>query len=472
MQTFDLVVASHLRWSFVWQRPQQLLSRLAKHHRILFVEEPVFAPEGDAPLSAVLEEVMPGITTLTPQLRAQDCGDTPLWLWPCREEITRQVRASLKQLDFRSRALWLYTPTPDFMVEAVTPDMLVYDVMDELANFKFAPAQLKENETRLLAQSAVVFTGGASMFDSKKHLNPNTHLFASGVDGKHYAAACDPATTTPDWMDGIPAPRAAYIGVIDERLDYELIAKMAQAHPGVQFLMCGPVAKVDPAHLPQAPNLHYPGQQQYADLPRILKGADICLMPFAMNEATRFISPTKTLEYMATHRPIISTPVADVVRFYSDIVYLADDHEGFITQIGAALQESAEDRARKRQREDKILAEQAWDAIADNMETLMLREWSKTTAGKQQATARRAAITASVVKPSTSVPSGTGTAAHASSATGTATQSGTVYKSAASGQASLAPSASSSNSASGASSGVSASASSVISSSAKPLAGE
>lgn len=463
MQTFDLVVASHLRWSFVWQRPQQLLSRLAKHHRILFVEEPVFASEGDALLSAVLEEVMPGITTLTPQLCALACGDTPLWLWPCRDEITRQVRAALKQLDFRSRALWLYTPTPDFMVEAVTPDMLVYDVMDELANFKFAPAQLKANETRLLGQSAVVFTGGASMFDSKKHLNPNTHLFASGVDGKHYAAACDPATTTPEWMNGIPGPRAAYIGVIDERLDYELIAKMAQAHPGIQFLMCGPVAKVDPAHLPQAPNLHYPGQQQYADLPRILKGADICLMPFAMNEATKFISPTKTLEYMATHRPIISTPVADVARFYSDIVYLADDHDGFIAQIGAALQESAEDRARKRQREDKILAEQAWDAIADNMETLMLREWNKTNAGKQQAATRRiAAVTTSVVKSPVSAQGGTGGAAHVSS--GTAVQSGTTYKSAASGQSPSTPSASSS--------GVSALASSVISSSAKPLAGE
>ncbi len=464
MQTFDLVVASHLRWSFVWQRPQQLLSRLATHHRILFVEEPVFTPEGGDPLSAVLEEVMPGITTLTPQLRASDCGETPLWLWPCRDEITRQMRAALKQLDFQSRALWLYTPTPDFMVEAVAPDMLVYDVMDELANFKFAPAQLKENEKRLLGQSAVVFTGGASMFDSKKHLNPNTHLFASGVDGKHYASACDPDTTTPDWMDSIPGPRAAYIGVIDERLDYELIGKMAHAHPGIQFLMCGPVVKVDPAHLPQAPNLHYPGQQQYADLPRILKGADVCLMPFAMNEATKFISPTKTLEYMATHRPIVSTPVADVVRFYSDIVYLADDHEGFITQIGAALQESAEDRDRKRKREDKILAEQAWDAIADNMETLMLREWAKTTAGRQQAAARRAAtITASVVKSPVSVSSGTGVAA----------QSGTAYMSApSSGQSSAAPSASASVSSSGSASGMSASASSVITSSAKPLAGE
>ena len=166
---------------------------------------------------------------------------------------------------------------------------------------------------------------------------------------------------------------------------------MAQAHPTIQFLMCGPIVKVDPAQLPQAPNLHYPGQQAYTDLPRILKGSDLCLMPFAQNDATRFISPTKTLEYMATHRPIISTPIADVVRFYSDIVYLADSPAQFIEQISAALNESAEVRARKHRREEKILAEQAWDVIAENMETLMLREWAKTKSGKMQKSAQRLA---------------------------------------------------------------------------------
>lgn len=405
MRTFDLVVASHLRWNFVWQRPQQLLSRLANYHRILFVEEPVYAPEGVESLTAMMTEVLPGVVTLTPQVRAEQCGDTPLWLWPCRDEITRQVREALRALDFRVRALWLYTPTPDFMVDAVTPDMLVYDVMDELANFKFAPPQLKANEKRLLGQSAVVFTGGASMYESKKHINPNTHLFASGVDGRHYAQACNSDTAIPEWMDNIPGPRATYIGVIDERLDYDLIAKMAAAYPNVQFLMCGPVVKVDPADLPQAPNLHYPGQQQYADLPRILKGTDICLMPFAMNDATKFISPTKTLEYMATHRPIVSTPIADVVRFYSDIVFLADDHEGFIAQVGAALNEPAEERARKQKREEKILAEQAWDAIAENMETLMQREWSKTAPGKMQATARRTVPTSTAADTASKTPS-------------------------------------------------------------------
>lgn len=389
MESFDLVVASHLRWSFVWQRPQQLLSRLARHHRILFIEEPVFAEEEPTTFQPTLQEVHPNLMTLVPQVPKSQCADTPLWLWPCQDLITKQVRSALSALDFRNRVLWFYTPTPEFMVEAVQPQMLVYDVMDELANFKFAPPQLKEQERRLLGQAAVVFTGGASLYDAKKHHNPNTHLFASGVDGKHYEQACHPDTTVPEWMESIPTPRATYIGVIDERLDYDILRHVAESRPDVQFVMCGPVVKVDPADLPQAPNLHYPGQQQYADLPRILKGTDVCLMPFARNEATKFISPTKTLEYMATHRPIVSTPITDVERFYSDIVFLADTPEQFAAQIEAALNEPETERKRKQRREEKILAEQAWDAIAENMKTLMDHEWVKTPAGRMPRAERR-----------------------------------------------------------------------------------
>src|SRR5262249_33749143 len=168
-------------------------------------------------------------------------------------------------------------------------------------------------------------------------------------------------------------------GVIDERMDYDIIATMAARHPGVQFLMVGPVVKVDPDALPKAKNLHYLGQRSYDDLPCILKGADVCLMPFARNDATKFISPTKTLEYMATHKPIVSTPIRDVERFYSDLVYLAENGEEFARQIEVALNEPPTVRERRIQREEKILAEHAWDAIADNMDRLMLQAFEQNT---------------------------------------------------------------------------------------------
>lgn len=382
----DLIVVSHLRWSFVWQRPQQILSRLARHYRIFFIEEPVAIEENETD-AALCQEVLPNLIIITPQVLRDECGDMPLWLWPCQERISRQVRNALRSLQCGKRVLWFYTPTPEFMTQVIQPDMLVYDVMDELTAFKFAPPELREREARLLAQAAVVFTGGASLYDAKKHHNPNTHLFASGVDEAHYATACHPDTTVPEWMASLPGPRATYIGVIDERMDYDIIEHLAQQRPNIQFLMCGPVVKVDPKDLPQAPNLHYPGQQKYEDLPRILSGTDVCLMPFARNEATRYISPTKTLEYMATHRPIVSTPIRDVERFYSDIVYLAETPGEFVRQLDATLQEPASERARKRRREERILAEHAWDAIAENMHTLMQQQWHKTPVGRAQQTA-------------------------------------------------------------------------------------
>lgn len=375
-QSFDLIVASHLRWSFVWQRPQQLLSRLARDRRILFVEEPHFTDAADAEVPT-LEQVAPNITVLAPRVPRPDREGAPIWA--DRERITRQVRQAIQMLGFKHRALWFYTPLPEFLLHAVEPDLVVYDVMDELSMFKFAPPELKEQEARLLRRADVVFTGGASLFESKKPYNKNTHLFASGVDSKHYAKACDVSTEVPDFVKALPGPIATYIGVIDERMDYDIIARMAASRPDVQFLMCGPVVKVDPNDLPKAPNLHYPGQQKYESLPCILKGSDICLMPFARNDATKFISPTKTLEYMATHRPIVSTPIRDVERFYSDIVYLASDAEEFVRQIDVALNEHPAERARRQLREEKILAEHAWDAIAANMNRLMEDAYAKKT---------------------------------------------------------------------------------------------
>jgi UDP-galactopyranose mutase len=373
---FDIVVASHLRWSFVWQRPQQLISRLAQQHRILFVEEPIYT-DGAVNDIPFLEQVMPNVTVLTPRVARPEREGTPIW--GDRQTIAEQVRNAMQTLRFEQKALWFYTPLPEFLLHVVDPDLVIYDVMDELANFKFAPPQLKEQEARLLRRADVVFTGGASLYEAKASFNHNTHLFASGVDAKHYAKACLEETEIPHAVQNIPGPRATYIGVIDERLDYDIIRTMAERRPDVHFLMCGPVVKVDPDQLPQGPNLHYLGQQAYDALPRILKGSDICLMPFARNEATKFISPTKTLEYMATHRPIVSTPIRDVERFYSDIVYLAGDAEEFVRQIDAALNEPAHERATRRKREEKILAEHAWDAIADNMDALMQDAYSRKT---------------------------------------------------------------------------------------------
>jgi glycosyltransferase involved in cell wall biosynthesis len=373
--SFDLVVASHLRWNFVWQRPQQLLSRLARFRRVLFVEEPIIVDTEDQTLHPSLEEVAPNLFVLAPRISSTE--PDAAYLWKEKGTIARQVRTAMRMIDMQRRALWFYTPMPEFLLQVVEPDIVVYDVMDELANFKFAPAGLREQEARLLRRADVVFTGGASLYEAKVGFNTNTHLFASGVDTKHYSKACLAETEIPQAIRDLNGPRATYIGVIDERLDYEILAKMAAARPHVQFVMAGPVVKVDPANLPKEPNLHYLGQQHYDALPCILKGTDICLMPFARNDATKFISPTKTLEYMATHRPVVSTPIRDVERFYSDIVYLASSPDEFISQIDAALQEDPAERARRRALEERVLADHAWDRIAEKMDRLMQEAYDR-----------------------------------------------------------------------------------------------
>lgn len=386
---FDIVVASHLRWNFVWQRPQQLISRLAKTHRILFVEEPITVNSDDIDLRPALEDAAPNVTVMAP--RIPKALPDAAYLWSDRAAIGRQVRIAMKMLDFDRCALWFYTPMPEFLLQVVEPDLVIYDVMDELANFKFAPPGLRDQEARLLRRADVVFTGGASLYEAKAAHNRNTHLFPSGVDTGHYSRACLDETEAPELMRALNGPKATYIGVIDERLDYDIVGSIARSRPDVHFIMAGPIVKVDPAELPHGPNIHYLGHQPYDALPCILKGTDVCLMPFARNDATKFISPTKTLEYMATHRPIVTTPIRDVERFYSDIVYLADDADTFAAQIDAALCESSEERARRRELEDRVLAEHAWDLIAARMGHLMAESNDRRLRIEMEAAMKRAA---------------------------------------------------------------------------------
>src|SRR5436305_14501540 len=229
------------------------------------------------------------------------------------------------------------------LAERLSPKAVVYDCMDELSAFKFAPPQLLEREADLLRRADVVFTGGPSLYRAKKDRHPNVHCFPSSVDAAHFAKATDPAIEAAEQRD-LPRPRLGYFGVIDERIDLDLIAAAADARPDWQFVMVGPVVKIDPAALPKQPNIHYYGQQPYARLPEFLAGWDVALLPFARNDSTKFISPTKTLEYMAAEKPIVSTPITDVAEPYGHIVRLGSTPAEFMAARAAALAADAGER--------------------------------------------------------------------------------------------------------------------------------
>lgn len=376
-----LLCFSHLRWNFVWQRPQHVMSRLARERPVFFVEEPILHGDaGDPPDDAALAVRRSGdVTVCTPLCRDPGPGNGLLL-----DQMYARLLAELVETRGLSEyTAWFYTPMLLPALERLRPALIVYDAMDELSLFKHAPPALLERERELLRIADVVFTGGVSLGKAKAERHHNVHAFPSGVEVEHYQKALDPATPVPDDLQAIPSPRLGFFGVIDERIDLALLDAVAQARPEWQLVMLGPVRKIEDSELPRRPNIHYLGQKQYKDLPGYVKGFDVCLMPFALNDATKFISPTKTLEYMAAHKSIVSTPVADVVGSYSDAVAIAGDAAAFVKAVEAALAETPDARERRVKRERGVLAKNAWDAIVARMDERM-EEAALKAKGKRQ----------------------------------------------------------------------------------------
>lgn len=359
-QADDLVVFSHLRWDWVWQRPQHLLSRLGAHRRLWFVEEPrtatVRAPrvrvhEHGCARRVVLElpddDVAPGVHV------------------GFDDDLTRHYAAALAHLRERPGLVtWLYTPLALPLAEALDPELLVFDIMDDLASFQGASPKLRRRHVDAIGAADVVFTGGRSLHRAAlAHRRSGVHCFPSGVELDHYARARALRERTTRRR-----PVAGYVGVVDERLDLGLVAGLAERMPDWDLDIIGPVAKIDPGALPRRTNLRYRGAVPYERLPETMATLDVALMPFALNDATRAISPTKTLEYLAADLPVVSTRVPDVVSDYAAVVSLADDPAGFEHACRIALVHDAE---RRRARVAPLLARQEWDVIARSMAALM-----------------------------------------------------------------------------------------------------
>ncbi len=357
---FDVVVLSHLRWNFVFQRPQHLLSRCARQHRVFFVEEPIAS---DGPAHMEVRTPRPGVWVAVPHLPRGTAAHES-------EAIQRRLLDTLlAERRVRSFVLWYYTPMAMSFSRHLAPLATVYDCMDELSAFASAPPEMQAREKELFARADLVFTGGQTLYEAKRGQHPHVFAFPSSVDVAHFARARQTSVDPADQRD-IPHPRLGFFGVIDERMDLDLLAGIAKAHPAWQLVMIGPVAKVDPTTLPQAPNIHYLGPKEYGDLPSYLAGWDVALLPFAINESTRFISPTKTPEYLAAGKPVVSTPIRDVVRPYGvcGLVRIAGTIPGFVAAVEDALREDAAARIR---RVDTFLGQESWDRTWDRMHRLI-----------------------------------------------------------------------------------------------------
>ena len=361
-----LICFSHLRWDFVFQRPQHLMTRFARDMKVIYWEEPVDIGAKETPfLSERGAEGFPNVRVVVPHLP---------------EGLSEEKRLAVlsRLLDVRVAGLgggiiaWYYTPMMLPFSRHIERDVTVFDAMDELSKFRFAPPMLLELEQELIDSADLVFTGGSSLFEAKKDRHPSVHCFPSSVDRNHFAQARAKGIDADDQRD-LPRPRLGFYGVIDERFDIELLGQVAAMRPDWTFVMVGPVVKIGEDELPRHDNIAYLGARTYAQLPAYLAGWDVALMPFAMNESTEFISPTKTPEYLAGGKPVVSTPVRDVVRHYGQLegVGIAADAESFVAACEKALELGRDPGGDWLAEADLMLSASSWDITQARMAGLI-----------------------------------------------------------------------------------------------------
>ena len=356
----DILCFSHLRWDFVYQRPQHLMSRFGRSRRVFFIEEPIMHDGEPGWVFSTVEENVIRCVPKLPESTLEQHRDGAMQFL---------VNSLADKYECHECVEWFYTPMMLEWAVGLAPVATVYDCMDELSKFRFAPGGIVDLERQLFQKADLVFTGGHSLYKAKREQHSAVHEFPSSIDAAHFRRALFEHEELPE-QSGMERPRIGYAGVIDERIDLDLVAAAAELRPDWNFIMLGPVVKIDPETLPRRSNIHYLGMKDYKDLPRYFAGWDVGMMPFALNESTEFISPTKTPEYLAAGLPVVSTPITDVVRPYGELglVEIAADAREFAERATRALESDKVERLRKA---DIFLADRSWDGTYRAMNKLI-----------------------------------------------------------------------------------------------------
>ncbi len=357
----DLICFSHLRWDFVYQRPQHLMSRFAIENRVFLIEEPLFDADRHSYLHLDRKLKLTVVVPHLPSGLSEPDADF---------EQVRLLKNLFEEENIRNYFFWYYTPMALTVGNQFSPTMIIYDCMDELSLFKNAPIELQERERELFQIADLVFTGGHNLYQAKKENHNNIHPIPSSIDKAHFAQSRS-SISEPEDQAHIPHPRFGFYGVVDERFDIDLIREVAERKPEWHFVIIGPIVKIDPETLPKLNNIHYTGGRSYDKLPYYLAGWDVAIIPFLRNDSTKYISPTKTPEYLAGGKPVISTSIIDVVTPYgsNNLVHIADTADEFIKAANFEL--SPQDRDKWLQNVDTFLAQNSWDKTWDKMMELI-----------------------------------------------------------------------------------------------------
>jgi glycosyltransferase involved in cell wall biosynthesis len=359
----NLICFSHLRWDFVFQRPQHLLTRFSKEINVFFIEEPNYVDSIEEDFLEVSRRE-PNIVLVVPVLRR---GRSFEEVEAVQAELIEQYIIENQLEDFIA---WYYTPMALGFTSRLKPIATVYDCMDELSAFAGAHPELLPREIKLLRQADLVFTGGYSLYEAKKNLHESVYAFPSSIEAEHFGVARS-IVNDPEDQKNIPSPRIGFFGVIDERMDIELVGSVARMRPDWHFIFLGPTAKINPDHLPKEANIHYLGMKSYKELPSYLSGWDVAMLPFALNESTKFISPTKTPEYLAAGKPVVSSAVRDVVQSYGNkgLVNIFHNADSFVASVEKALKQRDDKEWLKKV--DADLSTNSWDLTQRKMSSLI-----------------------------------------------------------------------------------------------------
>lgn len=365
----DILCFSHLRWNFVYQRPQHLLSRFGKRQRVIFIEEPIYGGEQDH--YEINKEEDTNVWVVRPNLHHEKNHQQHA------DRLKEVLSRLIKEQDIGEFISWYYTPMALQFSDHLQPILTVYDCMDELSAFRNAPENLVNLEQELFRMADVIFTGGHSLYEHKKGNHSGIYPFPSSIDKEHFYSSRSMSTEPEDQVN-IPHPRFGFYGVIDERFNMELLAGIAQRRPDWHFVLIGPIAKIDETDIPAFSNVHHLGQKNYHELPHYLAGWDVAIMPFALNESTKFISPTKTPEYLAGGKPVISTSIKDVVTPYGDqrLVYISDTADEFISAADKIMSPD-HDQEEWLKRVDVYLSGISWDKTWSNMALIIEKAINK-----------------------------------------------------------------------------------------------
>lgn len=353
----EIICFSHLRWDFVYQRPQHLMTRFSGVTKVYFFEE-YMEDDIDDPYLEIRSPIT-NLLIITPHIKHGAAKESIYYQKKLLDELILIHNIS-------NFVCWYYTPMSFAFSRHLSPALVVYDCMDELSAFKDAPKMLKENEKELMERTDLVFTGGQSLYKAKLRRHFNVHCFPSSIDQKHFSRARNPLKEPEDQKD-IPYPRLGFFGVLDERLDISLLKELSASMPAWHFILIGPVVKINPESLPVASNIHYLGMKSYNVLPEYISSWNVALVLFALNKSTRFISPTKTPEYLAAGKPVVSTPILDIVNSYGKekLIHIAGDTKTFIAAVQQAMKQHDDDAWI--QCVDRHLSKTSWDRTWESM---------------------------------------------------------------------------------------------------------